>query len=200
MLRYAVLVLMLLTLSAHAAEDRMVDINGLPVILDTLPEGLVSPDGLGLVVPPIVTGKMLYQGERFTDCPRAIVTPKGDYLMMSPVGRHYARDLKNKCNTMMAFRSKDKGKTWSGPTVAYDIDYSQHGFIPLIPKGTSRIYNFGTQPIIKLREGMENASIGFRYSDDDGYTWSKVELIKPEGEPDFRGMSCMRMTETDTGA
>jgi len=39
-----------------------------------------------------------------------------------------------KVNDMVAFRSKDKGKTWHGPTMAFDIDYNQHGFIPLIPK------------------------------------------------------------------
>jgi hypothetical protein len=46
---------------------------------------------------------------------------------------------------------------------------------------------------------MENSPIGFRYSDDDGHTWSKVEMIKPINDPDFRGMSCMRMTETTAG-
>jgi hypothetical protein len=45
----------------------------------------------------------------------------------------------------------------------------------------------------------ENAPIGFRYSDDDGHTWSAVELIKPIGDPDFRGMSCVRMCETAAG-
>lgn len=176
-----------------------IEINGLEVKLNDLPKGLVIPDGLGLIVPPTVQGKMVYKAKHFSDCPRALVTPKGDYLMMSPVGEHYGRDLKTKCNDMMAFRSKDKGKTWSGPTVAYEIDYSQHGFIPLVPKGSKRIYNFGTQPITESREGMENSPIGFRHSDDDGYTWSKVTIIKPVNDPEFRGMSCMRMTETDTG-
>jgi hypothetical protein len=199
MYRLIVIALMFSSACATAAESYMVDINGLPINLEALPKGLQSPDGLGLVFPPEVSGKLIYQGKEFTDCPRAIVTPKGDYLMMSPVGRHYGRDLKNKCNDMMAFRSKDQGETWSDPTVAYDIDYSQHGFIPLIPKGSARIYNFGTQPITDAREGMENSPIGFRYSDDDGHTWSKVEMIKPINDPEFRGMSCMRMTETAAG-
>ena len=41
----------------------------------------------------------------------------------------------------------NKGKTWTGPKIAFDIDYSQHGFIPLIPHNSRRIYAFGTQPI-----------------------------------------------------
>ncbi len=104
---------------------------------------------------------------------------------------------------MLAFRSSDKGKTWTGPKIAFDIDYSQHGFIPFIPKGSKRIYAFGTQPIPSIRQirgGVnENCPIGFRYSDDDGHTWSKVTLIKPVNDPDFQGMSCMRMCETDDG-
>ena len=47
---------------------------------------------------------------------------------------------------MIAYRSGDNGKSWKGPTIAFDIDYSQHGLIPLIPSG-SKIYAFGTQPI-----------------------------------------------------
>jgi hypothetical protein len=45
----------------------------------------------------------------------------------------------------------------------------------------------------------ENAAIGFRWSDDDGRTWSPVKLIAPQNDPGFRGMSVMRMTETDAG-
>ena len=45
----------------------------------------------------------------------------------------------------------------------------------------------------------ENAPIGYRYSDDDGRIWSEVRIIRPKNDPDFRGMSVMRMTETDSG-
>ena len=106
-------------------------------------------------------------------------------------------------NELVAYRSSDDGKTWDGPTTAFDIDYSQHGFIPLIPKGSNRIYAFGTQPIPSKysRENgkHENTPIGFRWSDDDGHTWSDAKLIRPINDPDFRGMSVMRMCETDNG-
>jgi Neuraminidase (sialidase) len=118
---------------------------------------------------------------------------------MFPEGRHYGGRA-GKANDLIAYRSSDKGNTWTGPELALDIDYSQHGFIPLIPTGSKRIYAFGTQPIKEEREGRENCPIGFRYSDDDGHTWSDVTLIRPENDPGFKGMSVMRMCETDSGA
>jgi len=186
--------------AAHgAAVKETIEVNGLPVTLDALPDGLVIPDGLGLLTTPKLSGKLIYEGKHFTDDPRATITPGGDYLLMFPAGAHYARK-RTKCNEMLAFRSSDKGKTWTGPKVAFDIDYSQHGFVPLIPKDSKRIYAFGTQPIPDMRAGNENSPIGFRYSDDDGHTWSKVTLIRPVNDPGFKGMSCMRMCQTGSGA
>lgn len=134
---------------------------------------------------------------------RATITPNGDYLLMFPDGGHYG-GAPVKVNDMLAYRSKDKGKTWTGPAIAFDIDYNQHGFIPFIPKGSKRIYAFGTQPVFGMyaRDNgrQEDAPIGYRYSDDDGYHWSEVRIIKPVNDPDYRGMSVMRMTETDKGA
>ena len=46
----------------------------------------------------------------------------------------------------------------------------------------------------------ENTPIGFRWSDDDGETWSEAKLIRPINDPEFRGMSVTRMCETDSGA
>lgn len=159
--------------------------------------GIVSAKGIsGQVVhragPP--TGKLF-------EC-RATPTPKGDYLLMFPEGEHY-NSKHAKVNTMLAYRSSDRGRTWEGPTVAFDIDYSQHGFLPLIPRGSERIYAFGTQPVLgqfTTERGLgENAPIGFRYSEDDGHSWSEVRLIRPRNDPEFRGMSVMRMCETDDG-
>ena len=141
---------------------------------------------------------------------RATKTPGGDYLLMFPDGGHYGGMTRRtrqtgyrKVNDLLAYRSPDKGNTWYGPTIPIEIDYDLHGFVPLIPKDSKRIYCFGTQAILdrmSMRPGLhENAPIGFRYSDDDGYTWSDVTLIHPENDPDFTGMSVMRMCETDRG-
>jgi Neuraminidase (sialidase) len=169
------------------------------------PAGLVLRRALGLVTAAAVDGRLVHvarppHGRLFET--RAAITPAGDYLLMFPEGLHYNGKAK-KVNDMIAYRSTDKGKTWTGPVVAYPIDYNQHGFIPLIPRGTKRLYAFGTQPVwdqFSIKDGQgENAPIGFRWSDDDGRTWSDVQLIKPVNDPGYRGMSVMRMCETDTG-
>jgi hypothetical protein len=130
------------------------------------------------------------------------ITPGGDYLVVFPEGQMYSASPK-KVNDLMVCRSGDKGKTWTQPAVAFRINYSQHGFVPLIPRGTKRLYAFGTQPIPGrwvLHKGLvENAPIGFRWSDDDGRTWSDVQIIDPVNDPTFTGMSVMRMCETDAG-
>jgi len=162
------------------------------------PKPLVLRRNLGLVTAPAVDGQLVHESKRNLFETRATITPGGDYLLMFPEGSHYGGH-KGKVNNMIAYRSCDKGKAWTGPKVAFDIDYSQHGFIPLIPRGTKRIYAFGTQPIEGKREGRENCPIGFRFSDDDGHTWSGVTLIRPTNNPGFLGMSVMRMCETDAG-
>lgn len=170
-----------------------------------LPPFLKLHEDMGVVAHAAVRGQVAHRTPR-PEVPlfevRATKTPRGDYLLMFPEGGHYGGSDK-KTNTMLAYRSQDSGRTWSGPTVAFDIDYNQHGFIPLIPRGSTRIYAFGTQPVwgmyTRERGLAENAPIGYRYSNDDGHTWSEVRIIRPVNDPDFRGMSVMRMCETDSG-
>lgn len=61
---------------------------------------------------------------------------------------------------------------YRAPTIPVQVDYNLHGFVPLIPRGESRIYCFGTQPIWRryscARGLHENAPIGFRWSGADG--------------------------------
>ena len=180
-----------------------VDIQGHQITHSNVPKGYRFDAELGLLVNNNISGQVIhrnYDGGLYET--RATMTPSGDYLLMFPDGGHYGGKTK-KVNNLVAFRSKDKGETWVGPTIAFDIDYNQHGFIPLIPKSGKRIYAFGTQPVwtsFSVSHGQqENAPIGYRYSDDDGYTWSEVRLIRPENDPDFKGMSVMRMCETDAG-
>jgi len=180
------------------------------------PGDLVVREHLGLIAAPAVDGRVVYRTERGTLFEtRAIKTPGGDYLLMFPTntlavpeGRcHYGRQ-EQKANDLVAFRSSDQGATWHGPTRPIHIDYNLHGFIPLTPRAGNgvpegRIYCFGTQPIWALhttRRGLhENAPIGYRYSDDDGHTWSEVRLIRPTNDHGFTGMSVMRMCESEAG-
>jgi len=188
------------------ALAKRISVGGVEFDPASPPAGLVLRESLGVVTVPEVHGQIIHHARdrnRGMYETRAVVTPKGDYLLMFPDGGHYGRQTE-KVNDMLAYRSSDRGSTWTGPKVAFDIDYNQHGFVPLIPRGTTRIYAFGTQPIPGLytREHgqQENAPIGFRYSDDDGHTWSEVRLIRPSNDPDFKGMSVTRMTETASGA
>ncbi|MCL2741874.1 MAG: glycoside hydrolase [Oscillospiraceae bacterium] len=173
-----------------------------PTAQASLPKGYRVDEGVGLVCHEAMSGRVVYRAAREMYEVRATVTPGGDYLTMFPAGGHYgANDRKS--NTMTALRSSDKGETWSDPYVAFNIDYNQHGFIPLIPRGSKRIYSFGTQPVwghYTRDFGLaENAPIGYLYSDDDGYTWAGPVLIDPINDPGFTGMSVMRMCETDKG-
>ncbi len=175
-----------------------VTVGGVKIDTASPPKPLVTRRELGLVTAQAVDGQLVHEAKNHLYETRATITPGGDYLLMFPDGKHYGGN-KGKVNNMIAYRSSDKGRTWTGPKVAFDIDYSQHGFIPLIPRGSKRIYAFGTQPIEGKREGSENCPIGFRWSDDDGHTWSDVTLIEPTNNPGFLGMSVMRMCETDRG-
>ena len=189
-----------------------ITVGGMQVDLAHPPRGMVVDERLGLLLAADrITGQVVYTATDHLYETRATVTPQGEILLMFPTnivarpkgGAHYGR-APTKVNDLVALRSKDKGQTWQGPTVAFDIDYNQHGLIPLISRHhPRRIYAFGTQPIWGLytrQRGLhENAPIGYRYSDDDGHHWSEVRLIRPENDPDFRGMSVMRMCETDAG-
>lgn len=181
----------------------MVTVGSTELNTKALPKGFVLREDIGLITASAVNGQVVHRTQTRVLETRTTITPKGDYLLMFPEGDHYAKSKGEKINSMMACRSSDHGKTWSEPVVAYDVPYGQHGFVPLIPRGTQRIYCFGTQPVPgkwTWENGQrENAPIGLRWSDDDGHTWSETKLIAPVNDPEFKGMSVMRMTETDAG-
>ena len=202
----AVLVMQGVSLAGDLLSELVIGVEQpITVSLAEPPDDFVADAEIGMLRHKSLTGRVVHKARpdvRGLFETRAVRTPKGDLLLMFPEGNHYAAGH-GKVNELVAYRSSDDGKTWDGPTTAFDIDYSQHGFIPLIPKGSNRIYAFGTQPIPSKysRENgkHENTPIGFRWSDDDGHTWSDAKLIRPINDPDFRGMSVMRMCETDNG-
>lgn len=140
------------------------------VDLNQLPAPLRVDEDLGILTFPEITGQVVYRaGNSLFEC-RASKTPDGDYLLMFPTETkgwvpqnehdacHYGRKL-FKSNDLVAMRSSNQGNTWTEARPAFDIDYNQHGFIPLIPRGSRRIYCFGTQPIWQVRSAIINARI-----------------------------------------
>jgi len=124
-----------------------VTVNGIDIPASSLPKELVLDKSTGLLSVSAMKGQVVHRTQTRILETRATITPKGDYLLMFPEGDHYAKSKGEKINSMMVCRSTDKGKTWSKPAVAYDIPYGQHGFIPLIPRGTQTIYCYGTQAV-----------------------------------------------------
>ncbi len=194
-----------------------ISVGKLKVSRNALPDVFAIRADLGLLTAKAVTGKVIYgmslaesqesylatQGQQHRPPrvleTRCVVTPKGDLLLMFPYGQHYA-GAKQQVNDMLAFRSLDNGTTWDGPQKLFKTQTNQHGFVPLVPRGSHRIYAFGTQPEKGHFDGHENAAIGYRWSNDDGRTWTPVTLISPSNDSGYQGMSVMRMAETGSGA
>ncbi len=89
-----------------------------------LPEPLEIDEILGLALHPSLKGKVVHVAqseEKRVYEPRGTRTTSGDYLLMFPDGSHYGRAAV-KCNTLLAYRSPDQGKTWRGPEIAFDIE------------------------------------------------------------------------------
>jgi hypothetical protein len=180
------------------------EIGGVPVTVNSLPRGLKNYSDLGIVMPEWADVRVIhrfpqpdlggYRGKyppvAYVDCPRSLITPMGDYLLTMIAGKkHYLRtDPAHKVNDILIYRSKDKGNTWQGPFLSTHIAYNQHAWVPLVPKGSKRIYMFSTEPAPGDFDMVENAGIGFRYSDDDGYTWSRMTRIRPVNDPGFQAM------------
>ena len=131
--------------------------------------------------------------------PRGLKTPGGDYLLFSVAGRgHYGRADEHR-NLIVMHRSKDRGGTWSAPTLPWRIDFNQHMFIPDVIRDGRTIVGFGAQPIWGQWDGGEECPIGYRTSGDDGHTWSDLTLVKPVNDLGFLGRFCSRWCETAEG-
>ncbi len=138
---------------------------------------------------------------------RAVKAANGDYLVFMASGdAHYAHRSQNHAiprpNThSILYRSTDQGRTWRGPTVIAQAPWGTHAAVPFRPAGGQRIYLMATEPTLDPAElDSEVNTLGVRYSDDHGHTWSEVSLVQPTNDPQFLGISAMKPVETPTGA
>lgn len=176
-------------------------VNGLEIRLTAMPDGIAYRPDLGVIFPTPIRGESLHAWpppRNVITAPRSIITPGGDFLVMFIAGTGLF-DKDEKVNDMVAYRSSDRGKTWRGPFLAWDVPYSGLAAGLFRPRDSRRLYAFATEYVPELRKGWENGPIGFRTSDDDGRTWSPVELIRPVNDPEYRGIAAMQPCETDRG-
>jgi len=179
-----------------------VTLGELPASPDAPPPGLVNRDDLGLLVSERIEIRRAHAWPEpygFTEPARACITPGGDYLMMCPAGESHQWGKTEQVNEIVAYRSSDKGRTWTGPVRPWEVPYPQHAFNPLIPPDGKRIYTFGADYHIDYVQLPHASVLGMRYSDDDGHTWSEVARIEPAVDPGFRGVFHMQGCITHAG-
>src|SRR4051812_16146176 len=68
-----------------------IQISGLTVSTNKLPDGLALHDDLGLVTIKTLDGQVVHRTSTRILETRATITPRGDYLLMFPEGDHYAK-------------------------------------------------------------------------------------------------------------
>jgi len=186
---------------------RNLTVGGIGIDLSNLPDGLEIDDNIGLLINRGMKAQKIHAWPmpRYKlDHTRGFEAPNGDWIIMFAAGRNqYGTWDKErwhiKTNEMLIYRSKDRGDSWNGPEVAWKCDYSSSFIVPFIPAGSDRIYVFGTEPIPERRKMKEDGPIVYRYSDDDGYNWSKPVFIRPVNCPDYTGISGMLMCQTSNG-
>lgn len=168
-----------------------------------LPCGLVHRSDLGVVVPEGVEVQRIHGAPppvTFAECPRVVKTPGGEYLLLYAAGSGHQIGNKTKVNDLYARRSRDGGRRWSPPTVAWPVPYNQHSANPLIPRGSRRIYTFQMEASFEYLDEPHQAPLGMRSSDDDGHSWSAPTFIRPLNDSLYQGVCHMQLCETDSGA
>lgn len=177
-------------------------IGGLAMQPNRLPKGLVHRPELGIVVPDVVEPASLHAWPApasFAECPRAITTPGGDFLVMYAAGGGHQIGNKVKVNDLYVLRSSDRGRSWSAREVAWPVPYNQHSANFLVPPGGKRMYSFQMEASFEYLNERHQAPLGMRHSDDDGRTWSDPTFIRPTNDPDYKGVCHMQATIMDSG-
>lgn len=182
-----------------------IDLQGCSLETDALPprlslctdEGVVAADGLDV--------RCLHRWKPPFDAsiaPRVVKAPSGDLLVFFSAGKghmwHRDQYEDGKTNSLVIYRSSDKGETWRGPFLPFMVPYGHNSSVPLVPRESKRIYLFSTE-VNPEWGGWPDGGVAMRVSDDDGWTWSEPRHIVPVNGPDYRGQTHMQITETEKG-
>lgn len=166
------------------------------------PAGYQVRKDLGLFVQDSMEGQVVHtakssQGTLYET--RAVVTPKGDYMIFIPDGSH-GNSTRLNANVLTSYRSSDGGRTWQGPT--FPFGEGKHlGVLPVVPKGGTRMFVYESLRDVELNGKTRDRTFGFRTSDDDGRTWSSSRLVKLTDGSVFGGVGVIpiRGSETEAG-
>lgn len=168
---------------------------------DRLPESCEFRKDLGLVVARPMTGQVVHRAHSQSKTlfeSRSVRTSKGDYLVFIPDGSHGNSKRKN-ANILTAYRSTDQGATWQGPSFPFG-EGTHYGVLPMVPKGGSRTYVFESLRNAMVDGKVRERAFGSRYSDDDGGTWSKPEILRLNDGRFYGGVGVIPMRASETTA
>jgi hypothetical protein len=120
----------------------------------------------------ITQGIEITHHELYADQPLIVVTPKGTWvccLTVAPGGEG------SRGQHVVAVRSTDGGKTW-GEVINIETGHDGGGYVMPLVTPSGRIYGFYNPPHGGEKQPKTNEIQGYfcyKYSDDDGQTWSK---------------------------
>ena len=184
-------------------QEERIPLAGRPLEVADPPAGYRHLPDLGIIALDCLDVRRLHAFPPPNDMSepvRALKTPGGDLLAITQSGSGHMINNRDKINELLAYRSGAGGATWHGPSHPWEVSYNQHGFNPMVPRGSTQIVAFGTEPTAELFLPPHDGGVGMRRSDDDGHTWSETEIIDPVNSPGYLGVGHMRGCEMDSGA
>jgi hypothetical protein len=127
--------------------------------------------------------------EGYTDQPYVVITKDGNWLCLLTTGRGVEGDHGQHITANI---SKDQGRTWATPIDIEPADGPEASWVSPLMVPSGRVYAIYTYNHQNVREVPNSGarwtkrvdtlgSFAFKYSDDNGRTWSKRYLIPTRG-------------------
>ena len=173
--------------------DPHLRIGGVKIRTAELPTGLVLRTELGIVCHESVDGQIVHRankGHLFET--RAVITPKGDFLLMFPQGRHYGSGhgkvlmmARTPQGHLWTAHSNDDGKTWTAPKPSPLVHPDAPPMLFLLSDGKTLAafhHNRHSQTqyvglTAKMEGQKDRSEIWVAFSTDDGETWTPPRFV-----------------------